>query len=105
MKDISEKIDLLVKRIVSEVNPLRIILFGSAATGEMTEESDIDLLVIMPEGVHKRRTSQHLYLNIKNIDVPFDILVTTNSDLMLHKDDIGLIYKSILKEGKEVYAI
>lgn len=43
-------LDELVKRTVEAVRPLRIILFGSAARGEMGPDSDIDLLVVMPEG-------------------------------------------------------
>ena len=39
----------IVQRILSVARPERIILFGSAATGEMTRDSDIDLLVVEPE--------------------------------------------------------
>ena len=55
-------IDQLVERIVEVVNPLKIILFGSAARGEMGPDSDVDVLVVMPNGVHRRRTAQHLLL-------------------------------------------
>ncbi|MBI3988841.1 MAG: nucleotidyltransferase domain-containing protein [candidate division NC10 bacterium] len=51
----------LVQSIVEAVHPLRIVLFGSAARGEMGTDSDIDVLVVMPEGVHRRRTAQLLY--------------------------------------------
>jgi predicted nucleotidyltransferase len=40
----ASKLDELVRRIVEAVNPLRIILFGSAARGEMGPDSDIDVL-------------------------------------------------------------
>lgn len=49
-------------------------------------------------------SAQLLYKNIRNIGVPFDILVVTNKDLEKHKDNAGLIYQEILSEGKEVYA-
>ena len=97
-------IDVLVRRIVEEVHPIRIILFGSAARGIAKQESDIDLLVVMPEGVHRRRTAQLLYQNITGLRVPFDILVATPGDLEKHKNKIGLIYQTILQEGREVYA-
>ncbi|MEW5803188.1 MAG: nucleotidyltransferase domain-containing protein [bacterium] len=100
----TDSIDLLVQQIVEAVHPLRIILFGSAARGQMHPESDIDLLVVMPEGVHRRRTAQFLYRQIKSLKVSFDILVATPGDLERHKDNIGLIYRVILQEGKEVYA-
>ncbi|SPE33681.1 Nucleotidyltransferase domain protein (fragment) [Candidatus Sulfopaludibacter sp. SbA6] len=38
----------IVRRILSVARPDKVILFGSAATGQMTKDSDIDLLVIEP---------------------------------------------------------
>jgi len=105
MKNYSQALNRLVQRIVEEIKPLRVILFGSVARNNMNEESDIDLLVVMPEETHRRRTAQLLYKNIRNIGVPFDILVVTNKDLEKHKDNTGLIYQEILSEGKEVYAL
>ncbi len=103
LKD-SKTTKYLVDRIVDEIHPLRIVLFGSAARGETGVDSDIDLLVVMPEGVHRRRTAQALYRNIRNVGVPFDILVATPTDLEKHKNNAGLIYRTILSEGKELYA-
>ena len=100
----SEKIDFLVQRIVEEAHPLRIILFGSAARGNAEQDSDIDVLVVMPEGTHRRRTAQLLYRTIRGAGVPFDVLVATPGDLEKHKNNIGLIYRTILEEGKVVYA-
>ena len=74
---------------MEEVHPLRIILFGSAATGEVGANSDIDLLVVMPEGVHRRRIAQSLYQRILGLGVPFDILVATPTDLQKHKNNAG----------------
>jgi len=104
MQSDSEAIEQLVQRIIELVHPLRIILFGSAARGEMGPDSDIDVLVVMPEGVHRRQTAQLLYQQIRGLGVPFDILVATPDDLERHRDNIGLIYQSILREGREVYA-
>ncbi|MCE2438116.1 MAG: nucleotidyltransferase domain-containing protein [Candidatus Latescibacteria bacterium] len=98
-------LDRLVGEVVKRVNPLRIVLFGSAARDESGEQSDIDLLVVMPEGVHRRRTAQKLYREIKGLRVPFDIVVATAQDLEKHKDNDGLIYKNALKEGIEVYGL
>ncbi len=104
MANHSKTLDELIQRIVEEVHPLRIILFGSAVKGDVGQNSDIDLLVVMPEGVHRRRIAQFLYQKIIGLGVPFDILVATPADLQKHKDKIGLIYRTILQEGKEVYA-
>ena len=104
MQSDPEVIEQLVQRILELVQPLRIILFGSAVRGEMGPDSDIDVLVVMPDGVHRRHTAQLLYRQIRGLGVPFDILVATPDDLEKHKDNIGLIYQSILREGREVYA-
>jgi predicted nucleotidyltransferase len=104
MKNYPIALNHLVQRIVEEIKPMRIILFGSVARNNMSEESDIDLLVVMPEGTHRRRTAQLLYKNIRNIGVPFDILVITDGDLEKYKDTAGFVYQEILSEGKEVYA-
>jgi len=100
----SEVIESLVQSIVEAVHPLKIILFGSYARGKANLDSDIDVLVVMPEGVHCRGTAQLLYRQIKGLGVPFDILVATPSDLERHKDNIGLIYRTVLQEGREIYA-
>jgi len=94
----------IVERIVEEVHPMRIILFGSVARDEQSIESDVDLLVVMPEGIHKRQTAQMLYRKLRGLPVPVDIVVTTEADLNREKDNPGLIYRTILQEGRELYA-
>jgi predicted nucleotidyltransferase len=94
----------LVDRIVRLVRPLRILVFGSAARGDMGPDSDIDLLVIMPAGAHRRRTAQRIYTEIQGVGVPFDVVVATADDIEKHKQNVGLIYYAILREGREVYA-
>ncbi len=100
----SAAIDSLVRQIVDLVHPLRIILFGSAARGHRSPEGDVDLLVVVPEGVHRRRTAQRLYRDIRGIELPFDLVVATPGDLEKHRDNAGLIYRAVLQEGKEIYA-
>jgi predicted nucleotidyltransferase len=100
----SAVLDQLIQQIVEIVHPLRIILFGSAARGKIGPNSDIDVLVVMPEGTHRRRTAQFLYRQITGVGVPFDLLVATPSDLEKYKNNIGLIYRTVLREGRELYA-
>ncbi|MCI0495768.1 nucleotidyltransferase domain-containing protein [candidate division KSB1 bacterium] len=97
-------IDVLIESVVKEIDPLKIIVFGSWARGENKPDSDVDLLVIMPEGIHRRKTAQILYRNIRGVGIPFDLIIATSSDLEKHRNNIGLVYRTILSEGKEVYA-
>jgi predicted nucleotidyltransferase len=96
--------DDLVSRIVDAVHPLRILVFGSAAQGQMGRDSDIDVMVVMPDGAHCLNTAQHLYQQMIGFSFPVDILVATPAVLEQHKDNRGLIYRTILKEGREIYA-
>ncbi|MCX6376731.1 MAG: nucleotidyltransferase domain-containing protein [Armatimonadetes bacterium] len=100
----TEELDKLVRRIVDAVHPLRIILFGSAVRGEMGPDSDFDVLVVMPDGTHRRHTAKHIYGTVRGIKVPYDVVVATPSDLEEHGDNIGLIYHTVLEEGRELYA-
>jgi uncharacterized protein len=98
-----ELLNELVGRIVEAVHPVRIILFGSAARGEMWPDSDLDVLVVMPDGVHRRDTATVVYRCLRRFPYPKDIVVATVGDLALYGDAIGLVYRQALKEGKELY--
>ena len=104
MQPNEQQLNELVRQIIEAVHPLKILLFGSAARGEMGAESDVDLLVIMPEGTHRRHTAQYLYRTIRGVRVPFDVVVATSQDIEEYYDNPWLIYKSALEKGREVYA-
>jgi predicted nucleotidyltransferase len=104
MPPTQEQLTELVRRIVAAVNPLRIILFGSAARGEMRGDSDLDVLVVMPEGTHRRHTAQSLYPRLVGLNIAVDILVATPADLERYGDMPGFVYHDVLREGKELYA-
>jgi predicted nucleotidyltransferase len=98
-----EALGALVERIVEAVHPLRIILFGSAARGEMGPDSDVDFLVVMPEGTHRLDTAGFLHTRLHGIPLSVDILVATPSDLERYRDSVGLVYGTILNEGRDIY--
>jgi predicted nucleotidyltransferase len=98
-----KKIDELVRRIVEVAHPLRIILFGSAARGEMGPHSDLDVLVVMPDGVHRRKTAQKIYRHLWGFGFAKDIIVVTESDIREYGSNPYLIIKNALEEGKELY--
>jgi predicted nucleotidyltransferase len=104
MRPDQRQLDELVRRIVEAVHPLKIVLFGSAARGEMGRDSDVDVMVVMPEGTHRRHTAQFLYTQLWGIPFAVDIIVATESDLRECADDIGFIYHTVLREGKQLYA-
>ena len=99
----SQIIDDLVQRIVETAHPLRIVLFGSAARGEMGEDSDLDVLVIMPDGTHRRKIAQAIYRHMWGFGFAKDIVVVTESDIQEYGDNPSMILKTALEEGRELY--
>jgi predicted nucleotidyltransferase len=96
-------LDEVVKRTVKAVQPLRIILFGSAARGAMGQDSDLDLLVVVPDGVHRRRSAQAVYKSLRGIGFAKDVIVVTESDIREYGDNPSLIIYPALRQGKELY--
>jgi predicted nucleotidyltransferase len=99
-----EQLDLIVQRVVDAVHPLRVVLFGSAARNAMTPDSDIDLLVVMPDGTHRRHTMEHLYTQFSGVAFPVEVVVATPEDLERYGRSAGMVYRWALDEGRELYA-
>ncbi|WP_447977315.1 nucleotidyltransferase domain-containing protein [Candidatus Nitrospira bockiana] len=97
-------LDEIVRRIVEVAQPDQIILFGSAARGQMGPDSDLDLLVVKAGVPHRRRLAQQIYLTLFGTAVPVDIIVVTPDDIEAFKDKVGTIIGPALKEGKLLYA-
>jgi uncharacterized protein len=94
----------IVRRIIDTAHPQKIILFGSAARGEMGPHSDFDLLVVVPDGVHRRKTAMAIYRKLFGICYPIDIVVATEGDCTRNSDNPGLVFKTAMAEGEIVYA-
>jgi predicted nucleotidyltransferase len=93
----------IVQKIVVAVQPKRILLFGSGAKGRMGPDSDVDLLVIMPDGIHRRRMAQDIYRSLTGLGMAKDIVVATESDVRDHGDNPSLVLFPALREGTELY--
>ena len=97
-------LDEAVRRILTVVKPRRIILFGSAARETMGPDSDLDLLIVMPDSIHRRKTSVEIYKALRGIGVPKDVIVVTEQDVMTYRYNPSLVLKPALDEGKVLYA-
>ena len=75
-KKLSPKLlQTIVDRVVESAIPNKIILFGSAQRGEMGPNSDVDILVVMPPGVHRRKTAHSIYRNLIGVGFATDIIM------------------------------
>ena len=83
--------------------PDKIILFGSAATGQMTRDSDIDLLIVEPEILDRQAEYVRIDQALWDIKYPFDILFIATRWFEHSKDVIGGIAYPANKYGKVIY--
>lgn len=98
-----EKIEELTRQIVQAAHPRRIVLFGSAARGRMNPHSDVDILVVMPDGAHRRQTAGTIYRALAGFGYSKDIVVVTEDDVRRFGDEPSLVICPALREGKELY--
>lgn len=98
-----DKLDQIIRRIVEVAKPEKIILFGSAARGEMGPHSDVDLLVIKA-GANRLDLTGQIYRNLHGVSEAVDVIVVTPEDVERYRDSHPLVIAPALKEGKVVYA-
>lgn len=94
----------MVRRIVSQFHPEKIILFGSHARGDAGPDSDVDLLIVMPYLGSRREKQVEIRLALKEIRIPKDIVVTAPEEFLWRKEVPGTIERPAAHEGKILYA-
>ena len=94
----------VVEQVVAEADPLRVVLFGSRVAGTARPDSDIDLLVVMPDGTDRQAAMTRIGSRLRRPGVGIDLLVTTPAALAAHGDDPGLIYQTALRTGLDVWS-
>ena len=101
--EITYILDQMVQRIVGRFHPDRIILFGSHAKGKPTQDSDLDLLIVMPVEGSRRRKANEIDLALADRTVPLDVIVVTPDQFERQRDVIGTIVGEAVREGKTLY--
>jgi predicted nucleotidyltransferase len=93
----------IVRRVVEVAQPDKIVLFGSAARGEMGPNSDIDLLVIKGGKFNRWRLLTDIYRHLRGKGAPVDVVVVTPEEVELYRDSPYPVIHPALKDGKVVY--
>jgi len=96
------RIEEFGQRIGREFNAERVILFGSYARGAVTDDSDVDLLVIIPfEG---RSVDKSVKIRMKlRPQFPVDLLVRTPENVRQRIEMGDGFMREIVEEGKVLY--
>ena len=93
----------IVRRVLTAAKPDRVILVGSAATGQMTCDSDIDLLIVEPAPANKHQESVKIRRAIGNIGYPVDVIVISTERFEETKNIFGGIAYPAHKYGRLLY--
>jgi predicted nucleotidyltransferase len=98
-----QKVKAVVDKIVEVARPRKVILFGSYVRGDMTVNSDLDVMVVESRVEDPRKESVRIRRALRGILMPMDILVVQEDVLSETADIPGLIYREAIKTGKVVY--
>lgn len=94
----------ITQRILAVSNPERIILFGSAARGDVSPDSDLDLLVIDEEVESTGSEAARIYQALADLPVPVDVVVVRKAYVERYGDLVGTVVRPALREGHVLYA-
>jgi len=100
---IALEINEAVSRVVEGINPLKLVLFGSMASGENKPESDVDLCVISEKVASQSEEAVRVRKIMGKILFPVDILVFSRENFDKRKDIWGTIQYEVDKKGKILY--
>lgn len=93
----------IVRRVVRASRPDQIVLFGSAARGEIGPNSDVDLLVVKHGNYNRRRLATKIYDELYGAAAAVDLVIVTPNEVKRYRDAPSLAIFPALNEGRIVY--
>jgi uncharacterized protein len=93
----------VIERIKHRFHPEKIILFGSYATGKVTEESDVDLLIVADTDLPVRERFPAVSRLLGDFPAAFDVILKTPEEYERSKSVVNHIVYFADKYGKVVY--
>jgi predicted nucleotidyltransferase len=92
-----------IQRIVTELDPEKIILFGSYAYGDPTPDSDVDLLIIMETDKSSKDRSWAVSRLLMPRQFPVDIIVKNPSEIKQAIKENDPFLNKVLTKGQVLY--
>jgi predicted nucleotidyltransferase len=99
----TETLDEIVERIEEYFHPEKIILFGSYARGEATEDSDVDLLIVAETDLPPRERFPAARRLLSDIPASFDLILKTPEEYRRRRSVVNHIVYFADKYGKVIY--
>ena len=102
-KPVGKSLRPAIQKIVAELKPEKIILFGSYAYGDPTPHSDVDLLVILKTNESAKERSWKVSRLLLPRPFPVDILVRTPKEIKEALKSGDFFLEEIFARGKVLY--
>lgn len=99
----NSQIERISREIVREINPEKVILFGSYARGMQTSDSDIDLIIVNKTDLPKHKRSLAIRRLFYRKLIPMDIKVYTPEEFESERVNKFSFLNSALKESRVLY--
>jgi len=97
-------LDKAVERLKAEFQPEEIYLFGSHAWGTPTDDSDVDLMVIVRQSSEKSiRRMQRAHCCLTGLGFSKDVLVPTRAQVDRYKHLRASLFHQVLAKGRKLY--
>lgn len=96
-----KELENIKQQVIELYSPIKIILFGSLAKKQIKTTSDIDICVIIDTD-DKRKLVNKMYSEV-NTKFPVDIIIYTEKEWEILKDEKTSFLYKILKEGEIIY--
>ncbi|MFH1963297.1 MAG: nucleotidyltransferase domain-containing protein [bacterium] len=98
-----EQISEIIRRIVENFKPQKIILFGSYAYGNPTEGSDLDLLIVKESTIPRYKRGREVRRYLRGLKVSIDLLVYTKDEIQKWSNIKPAFITTIMEKGKVLY--
>ena len=104
-KEFEKEINKINEQIKEKYKPKKMILYGSSAKGNVTENSDIDMLIIKETSKKRNERFREVRAIVRDLKrrIPFSPLVYTPAEIEKRMDLGDFFVKEILEEGKVLY--
>ena len=99
----SIELDGIIHRIAEHFAPEKVILFGSYAQGNATEQSDVDLMIVAPTDLPQRRRFTAVRRLLADVPAAFDVYFKTPEEFERWRSVVNHVVYFADKYGKIVY--
>ena len=100
-----ELIEEVKSRLVKTYDPIAIYVFGSYAWGMPTDDSDLDLLIIVDKSDEKSYKRPVVgYRALRGLDISKDLIIKTKVEFESSSNDVTTLGYKIKRDGELIYA-